>query len=291
MRLVVFRKGARETGVGLVEGEEVVDLSAAGPRFGSDLMPLVELGGGLKEAVAEAARDAPRMKLAGLDLALPLARPPKIVCLGLNYADHAKEGGYEIPDYPSLFTRTIGSLVPHGAPLERPPESERFDYEAELMIVIGRGGRRIPRETALNHVFGYTLFNDGSIRDFQRKTTQWTAGKNFDRSGSVGPWVVTPDELPEGCRGLAIRSVLNGQVMQDGNTKDMLFPVDETIARISEFATLEPGDLIATGTPPGVGHARRPPVWMKAGDTIEIEMEGIGVLRNPVIDEPSRREG
>ncbi len=217
--------------------------------------------------------------------ALPIARPPKIICLGLNYVDHAKEGGYQIPDYPSLFMRSIGSLVPHGHPLVRPLASERFDYEAEFMIVIGKGGRHIRAEDALDHVFGYTVFNDGSVRDYQRKTTQWTPGKNFDRSGSIGPDVVTPDELPAGCKGLRIQSRLNGQVMQDADTSDMMFPVVETIVAVSEYTTLEPGDLIAMGTPQGVGHARTPPVWMKAGDTIEIEVEKLGLLSNGIVDE------
>jgi 2-keto-4-pentenoate hydratase/2-oxohepta-3-ene-1,7-dioic acid hydratase in catechol pathway len=181
--------------------------------------------------------------------------------------------------------RTRASLVGHGAPLVRPRVSEAFDYEAELAIVIGRRCRHVSDAEALGCVFGYTVLNDGSIRDFQRKTTQWTAGKNFDRSGSAGPWIVTADELAPGAHGLAIRSRLNGQLLQDGNTRDMIFSVPRIVRLISDIMTLEPGDIIATGTPAGVGHARKPPLWMKPGDTIEIEIESIGALRNAIVDE------
>ncbi|MCB1391075.1 MAG: fumarylacetoacetate hydrolase family protein [Rhodobacteraceae bacterium] len=238
-----------------------------------------------REAAAQAALPAAPRRPLDAPRALPLARPGKIVCLGLNYSEHAREGGYAETEYPSLFLRLPQSLVPHGVPLERPLCSERFDYEAELMVVIGTGGRHIPEASALDHVFGYTLFNDGSLRDYQRKATQWTPGKNFDRSGSIGPDVVTPDELPAGAAGLRIQSRLNGRVMQDANTGQMLFGAARTIAIVSQFAALEPGDLIALGTPEGVGHARKPPVWMAAGDTIEVEIEGIGRLENGIVDE------
>jgi 2-keto-4-pentenoate hydratase/2-oxohepta-3-ene-1,7-dioic acid hydratase in catechol pathway len=185
--------------------------------------------------------------------------------------------------------RSVMSLVPHGAPIVRPECSEKLDYEAELMVVIGRGGRHIPKETALEHVAGYSCFNDGSIRDYQRKSTQWTMGKNFDATGGFGPWLVTADELPPGARGLRIQSRLNGTVMQDSNTDRMIFDVATTIAILSEGMTLEPGDLIAMGTPSGVGYPRKPPVFMKPGDVVEIEIEGIGVLRNPIVAETSAR--
>jgi 2-keto-4-pentenoate hydratase/2-oxohepta-3-ene-1,7-dioic acid hydratase in catechol pathway len=217
--------------------------------------------------------------------ALPIARPGKVICLGLNYVEHAKEGGHEVPTYPALFMRANTSLMAAGEPMVRPRASERLDYEAELMLIIGKGGRHISEAEALDHVFGYTTFNDGSVRDFQRKTHQWTPGKNFDSTGPVGPIVVTPDELPPGASGLRIQSRLDGEIMQDANTSDMMFPVVETIAILSEYTTLEPGDLIAMGTPKGVGHARKPPVFMKPGQTIEIEIEGIGVLANPVVAE------
>tara|TARA_R110002020_G_scaffold20374_27_gene69632 strand:- start:4652 stop:5512 length:861 start_codon:yes stop_codon:yes gene_type:complete len=284
MRWTVIKKTDGQTGVAVVDGDAVVDLSAADPLFAGDLMPVIEAGQAAVDAARKAMAGAPRLPL-DAERALPVARPPKIFCLGLNYVDHAKEGGHAVPDYPALFMRTIGSIVPHGTPMVRPLCSERFDYEAEFMAVIGKGGRHIAEADALDHVFGYTLFNDGSIRDYQRKTTQWTPGKNFDRSGSVGPDVLTPDELPAGCVGLRIQSRLNGTILQDANTTDMVFSVAQTIAAISEFSVLEPGDLIAMGTPDGVGHARKPPLWMKQGDTIEIEVERFGVLSNEIVDE------
>ncbi len=217
--------------------------------------------------------------------ALPVARPGKIVCLGLNFAEHAKEGGYDVPDYPAMFLRASTSIIAAGAPMVLPTASHTFDYETELVLIIGKGGRHIPEADALGHVFGYSTFNDGSIRDYQRKTHQWTAGKNFDGTGAIGPIVVTPDEVPEGASGLAISTRLNGRVLQNSNTSDMIFTVARTIAIVSEIMTLEPGDMIAFGTPPGVGHARKPQVWMKAGDVVEVEIEEIGICRNQIVAE------
>lgn len=214
-----------------------------------------------------------------------LSKPGNIFCVGLNYAGHAKEGGHEIPTYPGLFMRTPESMAAAEEKIARPRESEKFDYEAELMIVVGKAGRRIKEADALDHVFGYTLFNDMSLRDYQRKGAQWLPGKNFDRTGPVGPVVVTADELPKGASGLRIMSRINGKGLQDSNTADFIFPVAKCIAIISEFSTLKPGDLIATGTPEGVGYPRKPPVFMKAGDTVEVEIEKIGVLRNEIVAE------
>ncbi len=287
MRLTVIDKIGGGTGVAVVDGDVVTDISNVDQLFSSDLMPVVAAGKEGLRAAAAAVESGRRLDPASIKWALPLARPSKIVCLGLNYLDHAKEGGYDVPDYPSLFYRTVESLVPCGQPMERPLCSERFDYEAELMVVIGTGGRHIAEKNALRHVFGYTVFNDGSVRDYQRKTTQWGPGKNFDRSGSIGPDVVTADELAPGAAGLRIQSRLNGTVLQDADTADMMFPVSVAIAAISEYCTLNVGDLIAMGTPPGVGHARKPPVWMRPGDTIQIEIEKIGRLSNPIIDEQS----
>ncbi len=213
-----------------------------------------------------------------------MPKPGKIICLGVNYVDHAKEGGNQIGDYPALFLRCATSLLAHGAALQLPKVSSKLDFEAELAVVIGRQARFVSEADALNAVFAYACFNDASVRDYQRKTTQWTIGKNFDATGAFGPCLATADELPPGCVGLNIQSRLNGQVMQSANTADMAFGVARTIALLSESLTLEPGDVIVMGTPGGVGYARNPPVWMKAGDTIEIEIEGIGVLSNPVTD-------
>jgi 2-keto-4-pentenoate hydratase/2-oxohepta-3-ene-1,7-dioic acid hydratase in catechol pathway len=213
-----------------------------------------------------------------------LPDPGKIICLGVNYIDHAKEGGNQIGDYPAIFLRCNTSLLAHGAPLQVPKVSSKLDYEAELAVVIGRKARHVREADALAAVFGYACFNDATLRDYQRKTTQWTIGKNFDATGAFGPHLVTADELPPGCVGLRIQSRLNGQVMQDANTRDMAFGVARTIALLSESLTLEPGDVIVMGTPGGVGYARNPPVWMKPGDTIEVEIDGVGVLSNPVTD-------
>lgn len=212
----------------------------------------------------------------------PVPRPGKVICIGLNYVEHAKEGGNPIPEYPAVFLRVLTSIVGPSAPIVRPPCSEKLDYEAELAIVIGRTASRVSERDALTHVAGYTCFNDGSVRDYQRKSSQWTMGKNFDATGALGPELVTPDELPEGARGLRVVSRLNGQTMQDGNTADMIFSVPRLIEILSEVMTLKPGDVIATGTPAGVGYARKPPRFMRPGDVCEIEIEGIGVLRNSI---------
>lgn len=278
-------KGAVPAGGGLA-GARVVNLSEAAPEIGSDLQVLAQ-SGPQKMAEVSALVDASEATLNADDLrpALPIARPGKLVCLGLNYAGHAKEGGHEVPTYPALFMRALTSLVAAGEPMVRPRVSDKLDFEAELMLIIGKAGRTIPEAEALDHVFGYTVFNDGSVRNFQRKSSQWTPGKNFDGTGPVGPIVVTPDEVPPGANGLRIQSRLDGEIMQDSNTSDMIFSIAKTIAIVSEFTTLESGDLIALGTPQGVGYARTPPVYLKPGQTIEIEIEDIGLLANPVVAE------
>jgi acylpyruvate hydrolase len=276
MRLAAFEHETTAR-LGLVDGDSVIDLGEAAPAFAAAAQ------------VVRTARPSSRHKLAGLRFLPPIQNPGKIICLGLNYADHAKEGGHAKPEYPSFFMRCPTSLVAHGEPLLRPQASIQLDYEAELVAVVGRTARHVGRDKALDCIAGYSCFNDGSVRDYQRKTSQWTIGKNFDKTGGFGPWFVTVDELPPGAAGLAIQSRLNGQVMQSANTSDMLVPVAETVALLTECLTLEPGDLLVMGTPAGVGHARKPPVWMKHGDTIEIEIERIGVLSNPVKDEVVQR--
>jgi len=286
MRLVAFEhQGAPRLGV--VDGEAVIDLADAAPDLPRELAALLRREGGLAAAgaAAKSAKPAARGALKGLRLLPPVGNPGKIVCLGLNYVDHAAEGGHAKPTYPSLFLRCTSSLCGHGAPIVRPRCSSSLDYEAELVAVVGRTARHVEKDKALDIIAGYSCFNDASVRDYQRKTTQWTIGKNFDATGAFGPWFVTADALPAGATGLAIKSKLNGAVMQNANTSDMLFPVDETVALLTECMTLEPGDLLVMGTPAGVGYARKPPVWMKPGDTIEIEIEGIGTLSNPIRDE------
>ena len=190
-----------------------------------------------------------------------------------------------MPTYPTVFGRFSSSLIGHGAPIVRPRVSEQLDYEGEFVAVIGCGGRDISKATALDHVIAYSLFNDASIRDYQFKAPQWTVGKNFDNSGAFGPYLVTTDELPPGCAGLRLQTRLNGQVVQSASTNDLVFNVATLVSTLSEVFTLEPGDIIVTGTPSGVGLARKPPLWMKPGDVCEVEMEGLGVLSNPVVDQ------
>jgi acylpyruvate hydrolase len=215
----------------------------------------------------------------------PVPKPPKIICVGLNYDDHLEESGLKKPVYPEIFARFATSLIAHGETIRRPPESSTLDYEAELAVVIGRRGRRIRPGEALDYVAGYSLFNDATIRDFQLRTPQWTMGKNFDATGAFGPWLVTPDAVPPGARGLRIQGRLNGRVMQDARTEQLIFGVSDLIEMTSVAMSLEPGDVIITGTPGGVGAARKPPVYMRPGDVFEVEIEGMGVLRNPVQDE------
>lgn len=273
------------TAVFAVKGENAVNLTALNPAIGADLMAMVQ-SPELIESVADKIADAPQVAVSSITPALPIANPGTIICLGLNYTDHIKEGGYDIPDYPALFMRGKNSIMAAGAPLVRPNCSDKLDYEAELMLIVGKGGRHISEADALFHVFGYTVFNDGSVRDYQRKTHQWTPGKNFDNTGAIGPIVVTPDEVPAGAAGLKIESRVGSEILQSSNTANMIWSVAQTIATISEYTTLEPGDLIAMGTPPGVGHAKKPsPRWLKPGEVVDIEIEGIGICSNPIVDE------
>jgi 2-keto-4-pentenoate hydratase/2-oxohepta-3-ene-1,7-dioic acid hydratase in catechol pathway len=251
------------------------------------LMAGVDLVAAGRRAI-EAGGPAERRPMAGLALAPVVPSPGKTVCLGLNYYDHAAESGREKPTYPWFFLRGTTSLLAHDEAGLRPVVSEKFDYEAELAVVIGKRGRHVTREQALDYVFGYACFNDMSVRDYQKRTPQWTIGKNFDATGALGPVLVSSDELPPGGVGLAIQSRLNGVGMQDANTRDMIWDVAETIALLSECVTLEPGDVIAMGTPAGVGQSRTPPVWMKHGDVIEVEIEGVGLLVNRIEDEVKR---
>jgi 2-keto-4-pentenoate hydratase/2-oxohepta-3-ene-1,7-dioic acid hydratase in catechol pathway len=284
MRYLSYRGADGQSRFGFADGDEAVALGPA-----ADAGPLVAFLAQAPDAIAAALADAgangARQKLAETQFLPVIEKPGKIVCLGLNYAEHAREGGFAVPDYPALFLRVASTLIGHGAAILRPTASEALDYEAELAVVIGRRGRHLNAADALDYVAGYTAFNDASVRDYQRRTAQWTPGKNFDATGALGPFLVTPDEVPPGGAGLHIECRLNGRIMQSSATSDMIFNVPRTLEILSEIMTLEPGDVIATGTPPGVGHARKPPVWMRDGDVVEIEIEKIGVLRNPVRDE------
>jgi acylpyruvate hydrolase len=243
------------------------------------------LDSSLRMIAEKALANAPTIDPATFRFALPMAKIGKIICVGLNYADHAAESPYDKPKFPVYFLRTEEGLIGHGAPIVRPQVSEHLDFEGEMVAVVGKGGRRISMAHALDHVVAYSVFNDGSIRDWQFKGPQWTLGKNFDNTGPFGPFLVSADEVPAGGLGLRITTRLNGQVVQDANTNDLLFQIPELIARVSEAMTLKPGDILVTGTPAGVGFARKPPLFMKDGDVCEIEVQGIGVLRNPIVDE------
>ena len=284
MRFLVGRAAGEQAVYG-VSGDQAFNLTEALPAVGSDLAALAR-SPDLLAKVSTLGTPGTPTPVDQITPALPIERPGTIICLGLNYVEHIKEGGYDIPDYPALFMRGANSVMAAGAPMIRPVCSEKLDYEAELMLIIGRGGRHISEADAHSHIFGYTIFNDGSVRDYQRKTHQWTPGKNFDSTGAIGPYVLTPDELPEGAKGLKIESRVGAEVLQSSNTSNMIWSAAQSIATISEYTTLEPGDHIALGTPPGVGHAKKPhPRWLKPGEVIDIEIEQIGICSNPVVDE------
>jgi 2-keto-4-pentenoate hydratase/2-oxohepta-3-ene-1,7-dioic acid hydratase in catechol pathway len=289
MRLFGFKGNNGYEGVGALSKGDLdtfIDVCATDSLIPNSIQAIIQSQVYLdRVAAAIASPKAVTGKLNTITFKVPIERPGKIVCMGLNYADHAKEGGNARPEYPSFFMRGPSSMTAHLSSIVRPKVSDKLDYEAELAFVVGKKVRNLTLDNALDCVAGYSIFNDGSIRDYQRKTTQWTIGKNFDHTGAFGPWLVTPDELPLGCDGLTIQSRLNGQVMQNANTKDFLWGVAETIVLITECMTLEPGDVVITGTPAGVGYARTPPVFMKPGDICEIEIESIGVLRNTIADE------
>lgn len=268
-----------------VENDKAFNLTALVPAVGTDLAAL-SASPELLEKVTNLSDLGAGISVSDITPALPIEKPGTIICLGLNYIEHIKEGGYDIPDYPALFMRGKNSIMAAGAPLVRPTCSEKLDYEAELMVIIGKGGRHISEADALNHVFAYTVFNDGSVRDYQRKTHQWTPGKNFDNTGAIGPYSVTPGDLPEGAKGLKIESRVGTEVLQSSNTENMIWGVAKAISIISEYTTLESGDHIALGTPPGVGHAKKPePRWLKPGEVVDIDIEHIGICSNPIVDE------
>ena len=289
MRIVGI-KNQREPHMGLVDGDEVIDLNAIDNRLPCNLADWLMARDGDLRGLGEIAAGAPasaRQSLSQVEFGLPVARPSKILCLGLNYMKHVNEGRYagDVPKHPTIFLRCLNSLAPHNSKLLRPIASETFDYEAELALVVGRRCKNLSPERALDCIAGYTCANEGTIREFQRHTTQWDMGKNFDQSGAIGPWLVSADELPAGAQALKIECRLNGKTMQSDTTENMLFPIRDLLVYITQGITLEPGDIILTGTPSGVGHARKPPVWMRDGDVCEVHIEAIGTLRNSIADE------
>lgn len=279
MRLVTFEHEGR-VGPGIRRGDRIVDIARAAPDLPRSLRDILALGPKALDRLDHLGGET--LPLAGVRLLPPIPEPRKLLCIGLNYVDHAAEDDKPPPAEPIVFLRVPTSFVGHGAPIVCPLASDQFDYEAELAVVIGGTGRNVSEADALDLVAGYTIFQDGSLRDYQFGGVQWTLGKNFDRSGSMGPELVTADELPPGASGLSIRTRLNGETVQQGNTSEMIFPVARLISHISGAITLEPGDVIATGTPSGVGFVRKPPLFMKPGDRLDIDIEAMGTLSNPV---------
>ncbi len=283
MKLVTFQHGAHAH-AGVVFEDQVVSLKSSG-------MPAVisVLEGGPEavrriEVLLAKPPDDTVFPLAGVKLLAPIPRPPKIICIGLNYRDHAIETGMAIPSTPTVFTKFATSVIGPGEPIVLPRNSQKPDYEAELGVVIGKGGRYIAAADWREHVFGYVNLNDVSARDYQMATSQWTIGKTFDTFCPMGPWIVSADEIDDPHQ-LRIGTKVNGETLQDGNTRELIFRIPELIEYLSSVFTLEAGDLIATGTPPGVGMARTPPRWLKAGDEVVVSVEGLGELRNPVAAE------
>ncbi len=280
MKFVSFRQGGRSR-LGALEGDKLFGSDAHTP----DLTTLLGEGtSAMQEAYATLAAGQ-EIDATQIEYLPPFAFPEKIVCVGLNYKDHATESGFQPPSYPALFGRFPSSLIGHQSPIVRPDVSDQLDYEGELVAIIGAGGRNIPVERALEHVAGYSLFNDASIRDYQFKSAQWMIGKNFDSTGAFGPSFVTADELPAGAKGLRLQTRLNGTVLQDADTNDMIFDIATLVSMLSDAMLLKPGDVVVAGTPSGIGLARDPKIFMKPGDICEVEIEGVGLLRNPVVQQ------
>lgn len=268
---------------GLVSGDDVLDLTPILGAQAPDLKTLIAKN--LFAAAAQAAQShKPTLKLAQLTLLPVIPNPGQIFCIGLNYGDHVRETGRQVTETPTIFLRLPDSQVAHGQDIVRPAESHRLDYEAEIAVIIGKGGRRIKEEGAWSHIAGYSCYNDGSVRDWQVATSQWTPGKNFYKTGGFGPWMVTSDEIAP-AQVMRLQTVLNGQVLQDSTTDKMIHSIPRQIAYISTFIPLSPGDVIVTGTPGGVGNKREPQIFMKPGDVCEIVVDAIGTLRNGIRDE------
>jgi 5-carboxymethyl-2-hydroxymuconate isomerase len=284
VKLISFAAAGRPS-FGVVDGTKVIDL---GPRLDgvADLKGLLA-SDGVARAAAAAEGATADFDLSEVRLLRPIEYPEKIICVGVNYAHRNEEyDDTSLPDYPSVFLRTPDSFVAHGEPIVRPPESERLDYEGEIAIVIGKGGRRIPEASALDHIAGLTCLNEGTIRDWTRHGKfNVTQGKNFDRSGSVGPWLVTADEFASGYAGLQVTTRVNGEVRQDDNTAHLIFSFAYLISYLSSWTGLKTGDVISTGTPIGAGARFDPPKWLVPGDVVEVGASGIGTLSNPIEDE------
>jgi 2-keto-4-pentenoate hydratase/2-oxohepta-3-ene-1,7-dioic acid hydratase in catechol pathway len=281
MKLATF-KTAQGQSYGIVTAKGIVDLKRyIGNRF-ADLKSLI--GGNALAEAAKHAGETPDYQTSDIAWLPVIPNPDRILCVGLNYQDHVVETGRDNTEQPAIFIRLPESQVGHKQPLLRPRESKNLDFEAEIAVIIGRGGRRISQKEAWSHIAGYSCYNDGSVRDWQRHTIQWTAGKNFAKTGGFGPWMVTADEIPPGTK-MTLSCRLNGQQMQHANTEQMIFKIPKIIEYVSAWTTLAPGDVLVTGTPGGVGARRNPPVWMKPGDKVEIEIDKVGVLENTIADD------
>ena len=280
MRLATFST-AQGTSYGIVTGKGIVDLKRYIGNQYPDLLSLIQSNG-----FAEAAKhlnSAPDYKESDITWLPVIPNPGKILCVGLNYQDHVVETGRDNTEQPAIFIRVAESQVGHKHPIIRPKESKNLDYEAEIAVIIGRAGRRISQKDSWSYIAGYSCYNDGSVRDWQRHTIQWTAGKNFTQTGGFGPWMVTADDNPPNTK-MTLSCRLNGETMQKATTEQMIFKIPKIIEYVSTWTTLEPGDVLVTGTPGGVGARRNPPVWMKPGDKVEIEIDKVGILENTIAD-------
>ena len=282
MKLVTFTRSGKQS-YGFVDDEKITDIGQTLASTHPDLKSLI--GDDYAKLISSSADTAPRVALSEVQLLPPITNPEKIICVGLNYESHRKETGRPEVEFPTLFTRFANSQIGDGEAMWRPAESTSFDYEGELAVIIGSGGWKIPEDKALEHVAGYSCYNDGSVRDWQRHTSQFTPGKNFRHTGPFGPWLVTTDEIPDPST-LTLTTRLNGEVMQHATTDLLIFTIPVLINYISRFTRLEPGDVIVSGTPGGVGFKRDPQVFMKPGDVVEVEISKIGTLKNPIEAEP-----
>jgi len=282
MKLVSFREGGSDR-VGARNGDQIVDLSAADASIPSDMRSFLEAGDSALSAAAAVVDSGPSCSADAVQVLAPISNPEKLVCIGLNYADHAEESGMDIPTEPIVFSKYASTIIGPGDTIKLPPSSDEPDYEVELVVVIGKSGFNISEANAMDHVAGYTVGHDVSARDYQLQKPggQWMMGKTFDTFAPIGPDIVTSDEI-EDPHNLPIRCILNGETVQDSNTTQLIFKVPQLIAYLSHVFTLNPGDLIFTGTPPGVGMARDPQLWLKAGDTVVCEIDGVGRLENSV---------
>jgi 2-keto-4-pentenoate hydratase/2-oxohepta-3-ene-1,7-dioic acid hydratase in catechol pathway len=289
MRLFRFRRNDVE-GLAIDDGGRCHGLTVQDVGFPGELHTLFQGGPAAFASAADALSKGEVIDPDEIEYLPPVARGAKLLCVGLNYLDHGAESGFALPPHPTIFARFHSSLVGHRANLVRPKASEQFDFEGELVAVIGKTARHIKLKAACDHVGAYSIFNDGTVRDYQLETSQWTVGKNFDGTGAFGPYLVTADEVVHGGSGLRLQTRLNGQVVQSASTGDMIYSVASTIAFLSTAMTLNPGDVLIMGTPSGVGFAREPKLFMKPGDICEVEIEGLGTLSNSVTGEPAEPE-